>query len=78
VVPEQNGQVVATNTAAEVMGNPIDSIAGLANTPGAMGKSLRAGDVALTDSISKVLRPKAGHSARASLTRLGSVSCRFG
>lgn len=74
---EQNGQVVATATAGEVMGSPLNSLAWLANSLGNMGRGLRAGDVVLTGSISKVLRPKAGDSIRASFTRLGSVSCRF-
>jgi 2-keto-4-pentenoate hydratase len=77
VVYEQNGQIVATSTAAEVLGNPLNSLAWLANTLGAMGRGLRAGDLVLTGSISKVLRPKVGESIRASFTRLGSVACRF-
>ena len=77
VVFEQNGQVVATNTAAEVMGNPLTSLAWLANTLGRMGRGLAAGDVVLSGSISKVLRPEQGESVRASFTRLGAVSCRF-
>jgi len=77
VVYEQNGELVATATAAEVMGNPLASLAWLANTLGAGGRGLRAGDVVLTGSISKILRPKPGDSVRAAFTRLGSVSCRF-
>ena len=77
VVYEQNGQVVATNTAAEVLGNPLTSLAWLANTLGRMGRGLTTGDVVLTGSISKILRPEKGESVRASFTRLGSVSCRF-
>ena len=77
VVYEQNGQVVATNTAAEVLGNPLTSLAWLANSLGRMGRGLVAGDVVLTGSISKILRPEKGESVRASFTRLGSVSCRF-
>ena len=77
VVYEENGRRVATATAAEVMGNPLNSLAWLANALGKMGDRLRAGDVVLTGSISKVFRPKAGDSVRASFTRLGSVSCRF-
>ena len=76
VVYEENGQRVATATAAEVMGNPLNSLAWLANALGRMGGTIRAGDVVLTGSISKVFRPKAGDSVRASFTRLGSV-CRF-
>lgn len=77
VVFEQDGQIVGTQTAAEVLGNPLVSLAWAANTLGKMGRGLRAGDIVLTGSISKVLRPTAGQSVRASFTRLGSVSCRF-
>jgi len=77
VVYEENGQRVATATAAEVMGSPLNSLAWLANALGKMGGGLRAGDVVLTGSISKVFRPKAGDAVRASFTRLGSVASRF-
>ena len=77
VVFEQDGQIVGTQPAAEVLGNPLVSLAWAANTLGKMGRSLRAGDIVLTGSISKVLRPTVGQSVRASFTRLGSVSCRF-
>lgn len=77
VVFEQDGQIVATRTAAEVLGNPLVSLAWAANTLGRMGRGLHAGDLVMTGSISKVLRPTAGQSTRASFTRLGSVSCRF-
>jgi 2-oxopent-4-enoate/cis-2-oxohex-4-enoate hydratase len=77
VVLEQNGAIVATNAAAEVPGDPLRSLAWLANALGRMDRRLRAGDVVLTGSISKVLRPKAGDALRASFTRLGTVSCRF-
>jgi 2-keto-4-pentenoate hydratase len=77
VVFEQDGQIVATQTAAEVLGNPLVSLAWAANTLGKMGRGLHAGDIVLTGSISKVLRPTAGQSVRAAFTRLGSVGCRF-
>jgi 2-keto-4-pentenoate hydratase len=77
VVYEENGQRMATATAAEVMGNPLNSLAWLANTLGRLGGRLRAGDLVLTGSISKVFRPKAGDAVRATFTRIGSVSCRF-
>ena len=77
VVFEQDGQIVATQTAAEVLGNPLVSLAWAANTLGRMGRGLRAGDIVLTGSISKILRPTVGQSVRASFTRLGSVGCRF-
>jgi len=77
VVYEENGQRVATAAAAEVLGNPLNSLAWLANALGKLGGKLSAGDVVMTGSISKVFRPKAGDAVRASFTRLGSVSCRF-
>jgi 2-keto-4-pentenoate hydratase len=77
VVFEHNARVVATNTTGEVMGSPLNSLAWLANALARTERRLRAGDVVLTGSICKVLRPKAGESIGASFTRLGSVSCRF-
>lgn len=77
LVYEHNGSVAATSTAAEVMGNPLNSLAWIANHLGARGLGLRAGDVVMTGSVSKILRPAAGDVVRATYTRLGSVSVRF-
>jgi 2-keto-4-pentenoate hydratase len=77
VVYETSGQIVATNTAAEVMGNPLNSLAWLANHLGARGLGLRTGDLVLSGSISVLLRPKASDVVTARFTRLGSVSARF-
>jgi 2-oxopent-4-enoate/cis-2-oxohex-4-enoate hydratase len=77
LVYELNGAVAATNTAAEVMGSPISSLAWIANHLGARGLGRRAGDVVMTGSVSGLLRPKAGDAVRARFTRLGSVSVRF-
>jgi len=77
LVYEMNGAVVATNTAAEVLGNPLHSLTWVANHLGARGLGLRAGDIVMTGSVSLLLRPKAGDAVRASFTRLGSVSVRF-
>ena len=77
LVYEQSGALAATNTAAEVMGNPLNSLAWVANHLGARGLGLRAGDIVMTGSVSKLLRPKAGDTVRATYTRLGSVSVRF-
>ncbi|HYE93550.1 MAG TPA: fumarylacetoacetate hydrolase family protein [Terriglobales bacterium] len=77
LVYELSGAVAATNTAAEVLGSPINSLAWIANHLGARGLGLRAGDVVMTGSVSVLLRPKAGDTVRARFTRLGSVSARF-
>lgn len=77
LVYEVNGAIVATNTAAEVLGNPINALVWIANHLGTRGLALRAGDVVMTGSVSAVLRPKAGDTVRARFTRLGMVSARF-
>ena len=69
--------MVATNTAAEVLGNPLNSLAWIANHLGSRGLGLKAGDVVMSGSISTLLRPKAGDVVSARFTRLGSVSARF-
>jgi 2-oxopent-4-enoate/cis-2-oxohex-4-enoate hydratase len=77
LVYELSGAVAATNTAAEVMGSPINSLAWLADHLGARGLGLRAGDVVMSGSVSALLRPKAGDTVRATYTRLGAVAARF-
>jgi 2-keto-4-pentenoate hydratase len=77
LVYELNGGIAATNTAAEVLGSPANSLAWIANQLGARGLSLRAGDIVMSGSISILLRPKAGETVRATFTRLGSVAARF-
>lgn len=77
VVYELDGRLAATAAGAEVLGNPLHALAWLANHLGAQGRGLRAGDVVLTGSISKILRVTAGQTVRASFTRIGSVACRF-
>jgi 2-keto-4-pentenoate hydratase len=77
VVYEHNGEIVGTYTAAEVMGNPLNALAWLANHLATRGLALKPGDVVMSGAISKVLRPKAGDTIRARFTRLGSVSVTF-
>ena len=74
VVYEHNGDVVGTYTTAEVMANPLNALAWLANHLASRGMALEAGDVVMSGAISKMLRPKAGDTIRAQFERLGSVS----
>ena len=73
VVFEHNGEIVGTYTAAEVMGNPLNALAWLANHLAVRGQALKPGDIVISGGISKLLRPKAGDSIRARFTHLGSV-----
>jgi len=74
VVYEQNGQIVGTHTAAEVMGDPLNALAWLANHLQTRGLTLEPGDVVISGCISKILYPKAGDTIRARFTRLGSIA----
>jgi 2-keto-4-pentenoate hydratase len=73
VVYEHNGEIVGTYTAAEVMGNPLNALAWLANHLATRGLALNPGDVVMSGAISKMLRPKVGDTIRARFSRLGSV-----
>jgi 2-keto-4-pentenoate hydratase len=77
VVYEHNGEVVGTYTAAEVMGNPLNALAWLANHLGTRGLALHPGDVVMSGAISKMLRPKVDDTIRASFSRLGSVGIKI-
>lgn len=77
LVYEMNGAIAATNTAAEVLGSPANSLAWIANQLGARALGLKAGDIVMSGSVSILLRPKAGEAVRATFTRLGSVAARF-
>jgi 2-keto-4-pentenoate hydratase len=74
VVYEHNGEIVGSHRTAEVMGNPLNALAWLANHLATRGLALQPGDVVMSGSISKLLRPKAGDTIRARFEHLGSVS----
>ena len=71
---EHNGEVVGTYTASEVMGNPLNALAWLANHLGTRGLALKPGDIVMSGAISKLLRPKPGDSIGAKFAHLGSAS----
>jgi 2-keto-4-pentenoate hydratase len=76
VVYEHNGEVVGRHRTAEVMGNPLNALAWLANHLATRSLALTPGDVVMSGSISKLLRPKAGDTIRARFAHLGSVGIR--
>lgn len=77
VVYEHNGEVIGTYTAAEVMGNPLNALAWLANHLAARGLALKPGDVVMSGAISKMVRGKSGDTIRASFASLGTVSVKL-
>lgn len=71
-----NGEMAASATAAEVLGDPINSVVFLANKLGEIGMSLKAGMVLMTGSIVASFKLKPGDEVRAEYTRLGQVRLR--
>jgi len=72
-----DGTVEATGAGAAVLGNPVRCLAWLANTLGAFGDGLRAGDVILAGALHAAAPVVAGSSVTAEFAHLGSVGVRF-
>ena len=72
-----NGKVQGSATGVEVMGDPLNAVAMMANTVGEFGESLKAGMVLMTGSFMGNLPVAAGDDVRVEFTRLGSVGVRF-
>jgi 2-oxopent-4-enoate/cis-2-oxohex-4-enoate hydratase len=77
MVLERNGEIVATGSGAAALGSPVNAVAWLANTMGALGIPLKAGEVILSGALAAMFPAKAGDSFRVSIGGLGSCSVRF-
>lgn len=77
MVIEKNGEVVATGAGAAALGHPANAIAWLANTLGALGVPLKAGEIVLSGSLAALVPIEAGDSLRMSVGGLGDCSIRF-
>jgi 2-keto-4-pentenoate hydratase len=72
-----DGTVRGSATAVEVLGNPFESAAFIANTVLANGEVLKAGMILMTGSIFAAIPVEAGCDVRVDFTRLGSIGIRF-
>lgn len=77
MVLTHNARVVASAAAVEVLGDPLRSVAFMANKLAEFGGSLRAGMVLLTGSIVKSIPIAPGDDVRVEFTRLGALHLRF-
>ena len=77
MVLEKNGEIVATGAGAAALGAPANAVAWLANTLGARGIPLEAGEVVLSGSLAIMVPVKAGDSLRVSIGGIGGCSVRF-
>lgn len=72
-----NDVVQGSATGVEVLGNPLNAVAFVANTIAEYGARLEAGMLIMTGSFLGNLKVAPGDRVRASYARLGSVSARF-
>ena len=74
----KNGQLAATGAGAAVLGNPVQSVAWLANKMGEYEISLKAGEVILSGAAAAAVPVQAGDSIQLTVDRIGDVGCFFG
>jgi 2-keto-4-pentenoate hydratase len=74
----RDGDKPTYGSGASVLGGPKFVIAWLANWLGARDKTLKAGTVVLTGSLSEILPARKGDRFKAEFTPLGEVEVRFG
>ena len=73
IIFEQNGQIVSTTQGKDIMGNPLNALAWLANQLADRGEHLQPGDIVMTGGVSKLIRPNVGDALSANFSRLGKV-----
>lgn len=77
MVVEKNGSIISTGAGAAALGSPVNCVAWLANTLGAFGIGLKAGEVILSGSLVPLEPVVAGDYMRVSIGGMGSASVRF-
>ena len=70
----RNGEAESTGAAAACLGSPVVALTWLANTLGALGEPLRAGDVVLSGGLGPMLSMAEGDHYEARISGLGAVS----
>jgi 2-keto-4-pentenoate hydratase len=73
----KNGEIVETGCSGAVLGNPVTSVAWLANKVAAFGVTLEAGQVVIPGSCTRMVPVAAGDTIRAEFDVLGSVEVTF-
>ncbi|MEY2847976.1 MAG: hypothetical protein RI885_641 [Actinomycetota bacterium] len=74
----RNGEVVSAATGAAVLGSPVNALVWLADTLGARGVGLEAGDVILPGSLTAAIPATPGDTIHAHFEGVGSVSVTVG
>jgi 2-keto-4-pentenoate hydratase len=73
----RNGELVNEGMGSDVMGDPVNAVAWLANKLGAFGVSLNAGDVVLSGALTAMAKAEKGDVFEVEFTKLGKVTAKF-
>lgn len=74
---DKNGELINSGTGIEVLGNPVNSIAWLANKLSKYGLSLNAGEIILSGAVTGATKVEKGDFINVNFDKLGSVSVKF-
>ncbi len=77
MVVEKNGAVISTGAGAAALDSPLNCVAWLANTLGAYGIALKAGEVVLSGSLVPLEPVVAGDVMKVTVAGLGTAEVRF-
>ena len=77
IVVELNGEIISTGAGAAAMGSPVNAVAWLANTLGAFGIELKAGEVILSGSLVPLQPVAAGDTLHMEIGGIGQAAVRF-
>ncbi len=77
MVLEKNGEIVDTGAGAAALNSPLNAVAWLANTLGAFGIGLSAGEVILSGSLAALIPVQPGDSMSMRIGGIGGASVRF-
>jgi len=73
----RTGEIGVTGAGAAALGHPANAVAWLANTLGAHGTALEAGEVVLSGSLAAMVPVEAGDNLRVAIGGIGGCSVRF-
>jgi len=74
---EKNGELISSGAGVEVLGDPLNSVAWLANALSVHGNELKAGDIILSGAITSSVPVAKGDLVNVSFSTLGNISLCF-
>tara|TARA_R110002095_G_C4208484_1_gene235817 strand:- start:157 stop:948 length:792 start_codon:yes stop_codon:yes gene_type:complete len=77
IVVSLNGEIVSTGAGAAAMGSPVNAVTWLANTLGAFGIALKAGELILSGSLVPLQAVSPGDAMHMEIGGIGQASARF-